>query len=132
MKNLLLVILASTLFVSCAPKHETLIDEYMKENLHDYSSYEPIGFEVDSIDVEDYFTYDGSSYYDKRVVTYAEPIKPENIDRIFKLKSGNKCKITHKYRANNGHGALRLGTIKFIVDKDMTEILHSEIIKNYL
>ena len=193
--NFLLFILVVSLFTSCKPKYEELIDNHMKEHLHDYSSYEPISFEVDTImrivdtnfrhllirtefellcgesyvdsykeltdkqskEVEkafrDYkYSYGHSSatYFDIYEVQYDLEIEYRNkyamwVDSCviikYKLDSLNiigegmdkevaSFSIKHKYRANNGHGALRLGTTKFIIDKDMTEIRSSEIIKD--
>lgn len=35
-------------------------------------------------------------------------------------------KMTHKFRANNGNGALRLGENRYYFDKDVTKVLRTE------
>jgi len=133
-------------------KAKKLIKDYLSKNLNDASSYEPVEFsKLDSTFSSFYFSSEGQKLTEKEEFAHnrafdlsIEDVLEENPKiqdsiRIYKqieetskkayeekeltyVGEFNGWKMTHKYRAKNGLGAMILGTTNYTFDKELTVV----------
>lgn len=130
----------SVLEISCKSekstdsKIKTLISEYMKNNLHDYSSYEPVNTSLEFGDVvldiresadqiikemalRDSIWRSARSDAEKEKII----LKADSLYRTRKRIQG--WNVYHRYRSKNAFGATVLSDIHFVIDSQATKIL---------
>lgn len=148
MKKLLLFSVCMAILCSCSSnqkKAERLVKQYMKENLDDYKSYEPIKFsELEPILIkeqvekvlkvaidhkksrEDYIYYLDSTQL-KEQLAYIASIDADidSLKRVCDSASVDDiygwC-FEHSYRSANKIGAMEKKTETFYFNRDITEI----------
>jgi hypothetical protein len=134
---------------------KSLVSDYMSKSLMDASSYESVEFtELDSTFSIFYFTTEAELLRTKRDLAHARAfeLKLDNITenssdildsiRVYEQMERESQQLldereqhykgefdgwttVHTYRAKNGFGAYRLGKIRFIFNKDVTEIVRT-------
>ncbi len=107
MKNIFIILAAILLFTSCRQpstedKMKKLVKGYLDSTLKDPKSYEPISFEIDTIN-------DLNNPEDKTVYGFM---------------------VTHKFRAKNGFGAIDLNDLEFRIDSAVTKVQFSQPAKH--
>lgn len=124
---------------------QKLIKDYLKENLKDPSSYSPAEFgHLDSL----YTTFDSQVFEDSfrhskgeyDVAMFEDDFKASGLalekmkqiqvewEKAEKEFHPQFCgwKMSHKYRAKNGFGALDISTDVFYFDKELTKVVDVE------
>lgn len=122
---------------------QKLVKDYLKENLKDPSSYEPIEFgSLDTLYTSvaadtDYIKLakEATEYLQKAVyddygsgwgiIGMKLKEKADSIERNF-VPAFKGWKMVHKYRAKNGFGALDLSTDIFCFNKELSKVTDVE------
>ncbi len=147
MKKFPLICIA-VVFVACGSPEKTaqkLVKDYLKENLKDPASYSPVEFgRLDSL----YTTFDSQVFEDRfqrakgeyDVAMFEDDFKALGV-ALEKMKQTQSewekaekgfqpqfCgwKMSHKYRAKNGFGALDISTDTFHFNKELTAVTDVE------
>lgn len=134
MRNFLIFLFCTVLF-SCASKSddkvEASIKSYMKQNMNDFNSYEPVETsKPDSFYLFYNQTAAGRAEWAKvdnhdptdLLATPDSAITPDSLDRLtektIKSKTFYGWKVFHKYRAKNAVGATILSQDTFYFDRN--------------
>jgi hypothetical protein len=131
-------------------KAQKLINEFIMANANDPSSYEPISFgTLDSTFASFYASEKYKDLYalrmrydslvDKYLMDFNAELyseyhdKREEVDDIITQEAAAYTggehlgfKMSHRYRAANGFGAITLGTTIFYFDKELTDITRTK------
>ena len=143
MKKILLASVLVVMLCACSQQHkaEKMVKKYLKENLDDFKSYDPISFsDLQPIYLKDVIEDDISRYTDEaEKFSVFSDSGDAQLQSIYtktrhKIDSLNEVlhtvdasiidgwKIEHSYRATNKLGATEKHTEVFEFDKDMSEI----------
>lgn len=143
MKNILLASVLVVMLCACSQQHkaEKMVKKYLKENLDDFKSYDPISFsdlqpiylkdviqeDIDRLtDEVDKFSVFNDSDDAQLQSIYTEAChRADSLKNVIDTVNGtiiDGWKIEHSYRASNKLGATEKYTEVFEFDKDMSEI----------
>lgn len=155
MKKYIMPIMAAMLMASCASeptseeKAQKLIKDYIMTNANNPKSYESISFGALDSTFSSYYASERYKALDKKrelnSAAFDKFMELRNLDsaeiymndnqRIAELMTSEAAsykgehfgwKMTHRYRAANGFGAITLGTTTFFFNKELTEITRTK------
>ena len=141
MKKILLLSVLAVMLCACSQQHkaEKMVKKYLKENLDDFKSYDPISFsDLQPIYLKDKLgevlhtlkDFKDTSFDETRIsedsMFYATVCHDiDSVQLIYDQAISSEIygwKIEHSYRASNKLGATEKYTEVFEFDKDMSEI----------
>lgn len=121
----LTLVFTATVLISCQrePDVEDVIKEYLKNNMNDPSSYEPVSFGyVDTINISFEEKYPTLVDARKDHVLTGDSVRISRIDSlrsVYESSDTRYYRVIHKYRGKNSFGALILKESMFLLNSDL-------------